>query len=326
MMFRTELNPGISDFSISYKHKILALGSCFVENIGERLKSLKYNIDINPFGIQYNPASIAIGIQRLLSGNLYHEDELFEYNGLWHSFDHHGNFSSLNRSDTLSQINTSLENSMQMLSKTNILFITLGTAWIYIQKENGNTVNNCHKVPQKEFVRKRLDTDEVYNLLIKSLSALIDFNSDIQIIITVSPVRHLKDGFIENQLSKATLLLAIEKLKNSLNNIFYFPSYELMMDDLRDYRFYAADMTHPNHFAIEYIWKKFETTFLLESEKQIRKEIEKIHQAIGHKILNPNSEAAKSFAESMLQKINTLANKLPDLDFSNERLHFELLK
>ncbi len=303
----------------------MAFGSCFVENIGAKLSALKYSIDINPFGIQYNPSSIGQGLERLLSGNHFKETELFEYQGIWHSFYHHSDFSGRNRETCLSEINCRLESAASNLLETDFLLLTLGTAWVFALSDTDEVVNNCHKLPAVRFKRFRLSVEEVVEKLEIPIQKLIALNPNINIIITVSPIRHLKDGFNENQLSKATLLLACEKLSEKFPTLSYFPSYELMLDDLRDYRFYKSDLIHPNEQAIDYIWEKFETAFLENSEASLRKDIEKLSIAAAHRVFNPQTAESRQFAQLQLQKIVALKKRQPSLNFETEEKWFNSL-
>jgi hypothetical protein len=322
MKFRTEIFPEKLKSQINYSHQIMALGSCFAENIGSRLLALKYNIDINPFGIQYNPASIAEGLNRIISGNAFEFSDLFEYQGEWHSFSHHSDFSDGIPEMALSKMNSRLEAAVNSISKTNFLMLTLGTAWIFAQKENSVIVNNCHKLPSANFIRKRLSVEETIACLELPLKKLTAANPNLQIIISISPIRHLKDGLHENQLSKASLLLAVDRLCAEMANIHYFPAYEILIDDLRDYRFYASDLTHPSEQAIDYVWEKFEENCLQSTESQLRKDIANLVQASNHRLFNPKSEKSRKFAQSQLQAIEVLSHKNSTLNFEKEYAYF----
>lgn len=315
MKWHTELSIVPISNSISYRHQIMAIGSCFTENMGQKLRNLKYRIDINPFGVQYNPASVAQGLDRLLSGKAFDESELFFHQGLWQSFAHHGSFSNIDKECCLLQINSQLETSHHCLFETDFLLLTLGTAWVYALPDNNMVVNNCHKMPASHFKRFRMSVEEVVAVLEKPLKQLLERKPNLNILLTVSPIRHLKDGFHENQLSKATLLLAIEILSERFTNCLYFPAYELLIDDLRDYRFYTSDLLHPNDSAIDYIWEKFEESCLNSSENTLRQEVKKIIQSANHRLLNPDSEESKLFLAAQLKKIAELEAKWPELKF-----------
>jgi hypothetical protein len=322
MKFRTEIFPEKISKPIAYGNKILAIGSCFAENIGSRLTALKYDVDINPFGIQYNPASIADGLNRIISGKGFEMKELFEYNEAWHSFSHHSDFSDESPNIALAKMNNRLEKAANNIGKTNFLMLTLGTAWVFILKENSAIVSNCHKLPAHTFLRKKLSVEEAFTLLKKPLEILCASNPDLQIILSISPIRHLKDGMHENQISKATLFLAAEKLSLEFENIHYFPAYEMMMDDLRDYRFYASDMTHPSSQAIDYIWEKFEESCLLTNEGQLRKEISRLIMAVNHRLFNPDSEKSRKFARTQLGIIEALKQEASTISFEPEFEYF----
>jgi hypothetical protein len=322
MKFRTEIKPDKIKSQITYGDSILALGSCFAENIGSRLDALKYHIDINPFGIQYNPASIADGLNNIISGKAFQLSDLFEYQGEWHSFLHHSDFSDEDPLEALSKMNKRLESAANSITTTNFLMLTLGTSWIFSLKENSTIVNNCHKLPAANFTRRRLSVEETVACLELPLKKLTIANPNLQIIISISPIRHLKDGLHENQLSKASLLLAVDTLCTKFENIQYFPAYEIVMDDLRDYRFYASDLTHPSEQAIEYVWEKFEESCLLSKESQLRKEISNLVQASNHRLFNPKSEKSFKFAQSQLQLIEALKQKNRGLNFEKETQYF----
>ena len=326
MKWHTELIPEKLNNPISYQDKIMALGSCFVENIGQKLLDFKYKIQVNPFGIQYNPFSIANSLNRLMAGNVFEYSELFKYEGLWHSFMHHSDFSDINKDNCLEHINKEFEKAKVQLKNADLLIITLGTAWVYEHNLSKEVVNNCHKLPASNFKRYRLEVDEIISHLSITFDELKKFNPKLRVVLSVSPIRHLKDGFHDNQISKASLLLAVEKLKENFNHLEYFPSYEIMMDDLRDYRFYKSDLVHPNEMAIDYIWEKFVISSLCEKEKEIRDAIFKINQAYHHRIFNAETEPAQKFINNQLNSINLLKSKYYFLDFEKELNYFQKLK
>ena len=245
-----------------YSKKSVFIGSCFTENIGSKMSELKYNVDINPFGILYNPASVENALLLLLANKRFEKHELILHDGLWHSFSHHGKFSSDDFNDALKIINDRIEFSSNFLKNANFLFITYGTAWIYSYKKTDQVVSNCHKIPASEFTRSKLTIDEIVEQTSMALLKLWNFNPDIKVVFTVSPIRHWKDGAIENQRSKATLLLAIEKIIDECGyeRCEYFPSYEIAMDELRDYRFYDEDMIHLSNVAVNHIWERVQLT------------------------------------------------------------------
>ena len=300
------------------------LGSCFAENIGARLESERFNVDINPFGTLYNPSSIAEALRMLANHKEFNLCDLFEHEGAFHSFSHHSRFSSTSANDCLEKINSRIYKSSTLLKSATILVITFGTSFVYRLKGDGRIVANCHKLPERMFERERLSTDEIVTDWMRLLDELWAVNGDLKIIFTVSPIRHWRDGAHENQLSKATLLLALDELqKHYPNRIGYFPAYEIMMDELRDYRFYADDMIHPSPLAIDYIWQKFSDCFLSKETKNLLTEWSEIKKALQHKPFRPQSEAYKQFMFQTLLKMARLNDKFPYFDIRNE---IEILK
>lgn len=320
MEFYTQLTYPKPLFLFSYQNPILLMGSCFVENIGSRMTDLKFQTDVNPFGTLYNPASISHAIRRLIKPEPYRKEDLFLANGLFHSFDHHSRFSAPSTDACLEQINTRLDVSAQFLHRCRRLIITWGTSWIYRQKETGTIVGNCHKLPERYFIRQRLTVEEIVDDWKSLLQELKDINPELKILFTVSPIRHWKDGAHGNELSKATLLLAIDELVHLFpEQTGYFPSYEIMMDELRDYRFYADDMLHPSPQAIEYIWEQFVAHEVDAESQTIMKSCLEIQKAMAHKPFNPESEAYRQFILQTLLKIDRLNEKMTFFDYAKER-------
>jgi len=283
MKFRTELSVPTDDFKISHADAVSMLGSCFVENISAKMSGAGFNIDVNPFGMIYNPLSLSQNLTRLINKQLYTENELFREKDLFHSFSHHSRFSGTSLPEAMEKINSRLEYSSAFLRKSTILVITFGTAFVYRLRATGAVVSNCHKLPASLFIHERIYLDDIATEWNNLIARLKRFAPGIKILFTVSPLRYLKDGFHENQLSKATLLLAIEKLVRENPDVYYFPAYEILMDDLRDYRFYAEDLIHPSQQAVDYIWEKFsEVYFDRETQKAVR-EFESIERASNHK-------------------------------------------
>jgi len=297
--------------------KGLAIGSCFVENIGGWLLKVKFNLQTNPFGITYNPISISKQLTLLSNMETYPEAQLFLHNEFWQSFDHHSRFSGMNKNTVLSTINKSFLAAKTQLNNVNYLLITFGTANIYTHKKSNQVVSNCHKLPNNEFSKKRLTVKEIMAAWEPILQKFSDMPPLVNIIFTVSPVRHLRDGILENQRSKATLLLAIDNLVTKFDNCHYFPAYEIVIDDLRDYRFYDKDMIHPNEVAIDYIKEKFAATYFDENCKSIVDEIVAVQNAVGHKAFWPESEGHKAFVRQTLEKIEGLVDKY-GFDFEEE--------
>jgi hypothetical protein len=292
----------------------MALGSCFAENIGLQLAAFRFDIDINPFGILYNPASIAASLNRLLDGNAFTGNDLTERNGLWHSFSHHGQFSAASTNETLKLINDRFYAAADRITTCNHLLITFGTSWIYQLRDNQQIVANCHKFPESHFTRRRLSVEEISEEWIALTERLRKINPEVNIIFTVSPIRHWRDGAHENLLSKSTLLLAIDRIGQSAGTA-YFPAYELMMDELRDYRFYAADMLHPSTQAVTYIRERFSGVWFDEATKQALAEVEQINKALLHRPLHPDSEEYIHFCNHTAQRIETLKQRYPHIRF-----------
>lgn len=295
------------------------VGSCFAENIGRKLEEHKFTVDINPFGILYNPASVAEGLRRLLCPERFTPGDLFQHEGIYHSFAHHSRFSAPTEEECLEQINSRLYQSSDFLRKATRLVITLGTAFVYRLKSDGRIVANCHKLPEKRFDRERLSVEAIVADWKPLLLALWEQNPALKILFTVSPIRHWKDGAHENQLSKATLLLAADALQREFpERIAYFPAYEILMDELRDYRFYADDMLHPSPLAIDYMWQRFTDHFLSADTLAILKEWGDIQKAMNHKPFQPDSEVYKRFIHQTLLKMERICEKMPSFDIQNE--------
>jgi len=310
MKLTTEISIPSPLLSVTYDDCLLTMGSCFAENIGGRLCRYGFDSDVNPFGILYNPFSIAASLERLLAGTPYDASELFQHNGLWHSYAHHGNFSDVTATGALDKINTRFAAAADRLPNCNVLLITFGTAWVYRRKGAETVVSNCHKVPEKEFERSRLSVDTIVAQWTPLLTKLKEMNPKMQVLFTVSPIRHWKDGAHENQLSKSTLLLAIDRLVESCGAV-YFPAYELMMDELRDYRFYAADMLHPSEVAVDYIWERFVDCCFDKATRDTMREVEQIARAMAHRPLNPDSKEYARFCQQTLLRKERLLQRYP---------------
>lgn len=320
--FRTPVKIPESPIKITYREHPFLLGSCFTLNIGEKLQYFKFPSSVNPLGVLYNPVSVANGLKLLIRNPKVTKEDLWFEDPLWLSFFHDTSFSGMDPQLVLSKINTSLEEHSKWLQNTKFLFISLGTAWVYRHKKTGLIVSNNHKIPAREFERFRLSVDEIVKDFSEIIRKIQQINPAVHIIFTVSPVRHLKDGASENQVSKSTLLLSIDELKK-LQKVDYFPSYEIMMDELRDYRFYAPDMIHPGTTGIDYIWQRFEETYITDEARRIMKQVEKVNKAFRHRPLNANSEEYKTFAEKQIHLINSLHQSHPFLDFTEELSFFK---
>ena len=304
---------------IHHAQRLLIMGSCFAENIGTLLAENKFQVDINPFGILYNPLSISMALREIIRKRLYEESDLFSYREYWHSPMHHGSFSAATPEEVVRNIRVRLEQAHRELKQLDWLMLTFGTAYVYEQKKTGKVVANCHKLPEKDFVRRRLETDEITEDYIQLLDELISLNPKIKILFTVSPIRHIRDGMHANQLSKSVLLLAIDRLMQRYPQAtFYFPPFEIILDELRDYRFYADDMVHPSSLAVNYLWERISETFFRPETQALIKECATIRKAIAHKPFHPESEEYKRFLGQIVLKIERLNEKYPYLDFEKE--------
>ena len=294
--------------SIDYNSKILLLGSCFSENIGDKLNYFKFQTNQNPFGILFHPKAIENLVTNAINEKQYLPEDLIFQNERWHCFDAHSSLSSADKNELLANLNSAITTTNKKLKEATHVIITLGTSWVYRFIETDAIVANCHKIPQKKFLKKLLSVDEVTKSLKTTIALLKSVNKNVHILFTISPVRHLKDGFTENMQSKSHLITAIHSVINA-NNSSYFPSYEIMMDELRDYRFYAQDMIHPNKTAINYIWERFMETQISDSSKLTMQEIETIQKGISHRPFNKNSEQHQRFLKNLevkKEKINSL--------------------
>ena len=318
MKFFTKIPIPKSGFPIDYNSKIVSLGSCFAVNIGEKFNYFKFQNTCNPFGIIFNSVAIEKLISKSINSEFFTEKDLFFHNERWHCFDVHSDLSNSNKEDFLDDLNQLLQSTKQQLHEATHVIITYGTSWIYRNLETNTIVANCHKVPQKKFIKEILSVETIENSIKNTIDLIQKINPNCTIIFTVSPVRHLKDGFVENQQSKAHLITALHNVVTlSLSKCNYFPSYEIMMDELRDYRFYASDMLHPNQVAIDYIWQRFSESNISPETHSIMEEVETIQKSLTHKPFNPNSEEYKKFLENLNQKINVLALKFPHINLKN---------
>lgn len=317
--FRTEVEVKPFPFQINYCTPMLLLGSCFAQNVGQSLELHKLPALVNPFGVVYNPVSVLRTLNRIMQGTPYSASELKSHNELWFSFDHHSSFSHPEKDKTIEGINHSLAKANEHWEKTQFLMLTFGTAWVFYLKENDQPVANCHKIPASHFNRRLLTVDTIVELWKDKLEAIFKQKPNLKVILTVSPVRHWKDGPQGNQVSKSTLILAVNRLTQLFpNQVFYFPSYEIVMDDLRDYRFYQSDMIHISPSAIDYIWEKFKNSLMDAPTQQIMAEVLRIAQAVNHKPFNTNTSEFKQFIESTLQRIEEVKKMEPSLDFTHE--------
>lgn len=314
MDFRTIINIPLSDIRIDHSTRMMLFGSCFSENIGRKLLQSGFRVDTNPFGILYNPFSIATAMQRLLSATPFLEADLVWNNGIYHSLMHHGRFSDPDKAACLRNISTRFENAVQQIKQTDIFLITFGSAYAYRWKEDGEIVGNCHKFPSRLFHRIRLSVEEITEEWGKLISILKQIRPDVKFLFTVSPIRHWKEGAHENQVSKSILHLSIDHLEQLFpENVRYFPAYEVMIDELRDYRFYENDMTHPSTFAVDYIWQLFNQTFFSDETTKIINEWEQIRKAMEHRPLYPGMKAHDAFVKDTRKKLEAFRQKYPEI-------------
>ena len=320
--FRTEVPRLSYPFHLDHSQAILGYGSCFAEHMTNRLSERKFQTLLNPFGITYHPLQVAEGLTTLLDQGQLTAADLFAHRGLWQSFKFHSRFSNPDQATALAHMNQSLANGQKFLKQAKVLIVTLGTAYGFIHLKTQKLVNNCHKLPAKAFQRKLFRPGAMLEPLRKVFEQLRKQQPALQVVLTVSPIRHIKDGMIHNQRSKAALLLLAADLEAQLEYVHYFPAYELVMDDLRDYRFYDADMLHPTEVAIEYIWSYFQETLMAAPTRELLTHIEGITRASKHRPFHPQTEAHQAFIRQQLAKIEEIQLKHPALDFSREKQQF----
>ncbi|WP_295119339.1 GSCFA domain-containing protein [uncultured Chitinophaga sp.] len=307
---------------VQYDHNILMAGSCFAEEIGGLMAENRFKVLLNPHGILFNPVSIVKTLHTYLDAKVYTPHDLFQQNGAWHSYDHHSRFSGVNQQEVLQNINNSQTAATKQLLEADWLIITLGSAFGYTLKENGRLVSNCHKVPQQQFNKKLFSAEEIITAIDNVMHRLFFANRKVKIMFTVSPVRYVRDGVVENNLSKAILLQAVHHLVNKFDRLYYFPAYELVIDDLRDYRFYKQDMVHPNEQAVQYVWEKFATACLHPQAQELLKAVQEIGRARRHRPFIENSEQHRQFLAGYAQKVRGLMEQHPYLDLQEELQYF----
>jgi len=323
MKFRTEIDLDKSEIEIEHNNRILTLGSCFAENISEYFKSNRFTLLANPFGVLYNPVSIFNSLKLSIEKKEFCESDLIFYQSEWHSFYHHSNFSNHNLSEILTNINIGISTTHDFLKSADIIIITFGTSYVFNYLANNTIVSNCHKVEPDKFKHYRLSYDETLSAIKNSVELVEKFNPKAKFILTVSPVRHWKNGAHNNQLSKANLLFAIDEVVSTKDSYTYFPSYEILMDDLRDYRFYNSDLLHPNKIAIDYIWNKFSNSFCSNECLQTIKEISKIVDGRNHRVRNIQSDEHQKFVNSMIKKIEEIQSKYQHLSLAEDLDYFQ---
>lgn len=324
MQFTTKIPVQKSTFPIDYDSKVMLLGSCFAENMGKKFDYFKFQATTNPFGIIFNAVSLEKLIRRAVENRTFTENDIFFHNDLWHCYEVHSELSNSDKDAFLKSLNNIIRSTNKQLNDSTHIIITLGTSWVYRNIESNEIVANCHKVPQKQFTKELLSIHQIEESLQSIISLIHSVNPNCNFIFTVSPVRHIKDGFAENTLSKAHLIAAIHSILNKKfstslemtnQNRNYFPSYEIMMDELRDYRFYAEDMLHPNQTAIDYIWIQFFENYISESVFGLMNEICSIQKGLQHRPFNPNTENHQKFLNQLDLKIKTIKNQYPFIKF-----------
>lgn len=316
MQFTTKIPVQKSTFPIDYDSKVMLLGSCFAENMGKKFDYFKFQATTNPFGIIFNAVSLEKLIRRAVENRTFTENDIFFHNDLWHCYEVHSELSNSDKDAFLKSLNNIIRSTNKQLNDSTHIIITLGTSWVYRNIESNEIVANCHKVPQKQFTKELLSVNQIEESLENIISLVHSVKPNCKFIFTVSPVRHIKDGFTENTLSKAHLIAAIHKtITHHPSPITYFPTFEIMMDELRDYRFYAEDMLHPNQTAIDYIWMQFFENYISESVFGLMNEICSIQKGLQHRPFNPNTENHQKFLNQLDLKIKSIKNQYPFIKF-----------
>jgi len=315
MQLQTEIKIAEQQPKIDYSSKVLLLGSCFSENVGEKFEFFKFQNLQNPFGILFHPFAIENFLEKVVTQKKYTAEDVFLHQEIYSSFEAHSRLNALSQKEILNNLNAALSVTQLFLKKATHVTITLGTAWVYKHLEQQKYVANCHKLPQKNFEKEISSVPEIKKSLEKIVELIQQLNQTAAIIFTISPVRHAKDGFVENQQSKAHLVASLHQIIQQREKVFYFPSYEIMMDELRDYRFYAADLLHPNQIAVDYIWDKFVDTWFSPSVLSVMKEVKQIQQGLAHKPFNIHSEAHQKFQQKLQQKVEKLQQQFPFISF-----------
>ncbi len=322
MDFMLNIDIGSPEQKLSYKDNIFVIGSCFTEHIGGRLAQLKFSVLQNPNGILFDPLSVCKNLVSYIHCKKFNKEDLIQLNELWQSWQHHSVFSGLNQDQVLQNINQSQQTAHAFLQKADWLIITLGSSFSYHLKDSDEPVANCHRAPSKWFRKHLTGIDEMRQTFNNCLSELFQFNPSLKIIFTISPVRHIRDGVVENNRSKARLIEAVHQLVAESERLYYFPAYELVIDVLRDYRFYDIDLVHPNYAATEFVFEKFVACFINKEDILVIEEIKDIVKAFRHKPFQPDTEAHRRFMESYLVKIRQFQHRHPGIDLGAEEIFF----
>lgn len=319
LKFRTEVAVRPVDHKISHRSHIVTVGSCFSDEVGSRLRDRLFDVTVNPAGTLYNPMSIAQALDAMMAGRVYTAADIVNRDGLWHSFDHHSRFSSADPDECLRSINGAMLEGREALRVCTHLFVTFGTAWVYTR--SSRVVANCHKFPSTDFIRKRASADDIAAIWHPLLGRLRDFNPDMHVVFTVSPIRHLADGAHGNQLSKATLQLAVDAIMEcAVTPVEYFPAYELVLDDLRDYRFFASDLTHPSDMAVDYVYDKLAEMFFTPHTLQASVEAEKAVRLLAHRPLSCDPDSMARHEAQIKRKIESLLTAYPEMSGAVHKL------
>ncbi len=319
MQLQLSFHPPALPVKINYTDRLFMVGSCFAEHVGEKFQQAKMNVLINPHGILFNPHSICQSIKQCMEKKVYQPEELILHGELWHSFRHHGSFSHPDQQQVLANINQSLSNAHEALKQARFLIITLGSAWAYEHKDTGVIVANCHKVHQKEFTKVLLKAEVLKNDYLHLIVALRNFNPGLKVIFTISPVRYVRDGLVENNLSKAQLFQLVHDLCGE-QNCFYFPAYEWVIDVLRDHRFYEEDLVHPNSSAIDFVWEKFRESCFSEEAKRTHERVMGLVNAFAHRVLHQGTEQHRKFKQQLEEKLKMLQADFPYINWEQEKL------
>ncbi len=316
MKLQTQIQLSPEKNQIDYESKVLLLGSCFTENIGGKLEYFKFQNLQNPFGIIFNPVSILGLVERAIQNEYFTEADIFQIEENWYSFEVHSSIRAASKASLIAKLNSVLQQFKEHLTIATHIVLTYGTAWVYRYNTSGLLVANCHKVAQKEFSKELLSVETISASLESTIALIKEVNLNATIITTVSPVRHSKDGMIKNARSKAHLMTAVHQVVDSTDTIHYFPSFEIMMDELRDYRFYKQDMLHPNDTAIQIIWDKFKRVWIASETETLQKEIDTIRKGLQHRPFNPESVSHRAFLKNLQEKITTVQKRISHINFS----------
>lgn len=320
---QTQLNIVPHSKKITHDKYLLLLGSCFSEHIGEKLSSYHFQVCSNPTGTLYNPCSIALALSRIISEKPYTRDDIFYHQGLYKSWDHHSRFSHPDPDVTLKSMNDQLSTAIDFYKKLDFLLITPGTSSVFYLSEDKRAVANCHKFPQSHFFQELMTPDSIVGTFSSIFEVLLTANPSLTIGFTVSPVRYLQESLHKNQVSKSHLMAAIYALEKKYKQVYYFPAYEIMIDELRDYRFYNQDLIHPNDTAISIIWERFQMAYLSKRSIAFVKEYTPVLKAREHRVQYPGLDSTKAFAFSQVKKIEQLQSDFQEIDLSDDLSYFK---